>query len=56
MPVELKSLLKDENMTSNKKGTAWIDSLDPVFGQIADEWMRVLIKDFGTDHWCSSIT
>ena len=31
--------------------TGWMDSLDPVFGTIADAWMRVLIDDFGTDHW-----
>jgi len=44
-------VLKDSNMTDNKKGTAWMDSLDPAFGQVADEWMKVLTADFGTDHW-----
>ena len=51
VPVGLKAVLKDSNMTDNKKGTAWMDSLDPAFGQVADEWMRVLTADFGTDHW-----
>ena len=51
VPVGMKAVLKDSNMTDNKKGTAWMDSLDPNFGKIADEWMKVLIADFGTDHW-----
>ena len=38
-------------MTDNKKGTAWMDALDPNFGKVADEWMKVLVEDFGTDHW-----
>jgi len=28
-----------------------MDSLDPQFGKIADLWMKILIEDFGTDHW-----
>jgi len=51
VPIGLKAVLSDSNMTDNKKGTAWMDSLDPAFGQVADEWMRVLTADFGTDHW-----
>ena len=51
VPIGMKTKLKDSNMTDNKKGTAWMDSLDPNFGKIADEWMKVLIADFGTDHW-----
>eukprot|EP00662_Eupelagonemidae_sp_cell21_P052682 gene52681-50565_t len=42
---------KDSNMTDNKKGTVWIDSLDPLFSEIADAWMKVMTEDFGTDHW-----
>ena len=38
-------------MTDNGLGTAWIDALDPVFGEIADAWMAQLVQDFGTDHW-----
>ena len=30
---------------------AWLDSLDPNFGRIADMWMTQLTADFGTDHW-----
>merc|ERR1719253_619459 len=51
VPIGLKAILKDSNMTDNKKGTAWMDSLDPVYAKIADEWMKTMIEDFGTDHW-----
>jgi hypothetical protein len=32
VPIALKAALKDSNMTDNKKGTAWMDALDPNFG------------------------
>lgn len=25
--------------------------MDPLYAKIADEWMRTLLADFGTDHW-----
>merc|ERR1712098_967946 len=50
-PIALKNIKKDSNMTDNRKGTAWLDSLDPLFGEIADYWMKTMIADFGTDHW-----
>ena len=50
-PIALKARLADDNMTDNGLGTAWIDALDPVFGEIADAWMAQLVQDFGTDHW-----
>ena len=50
VPVQLKGLLKDSNMTA-KGATAWMDALDPNFGKVADKWMRELIAAFGTDHW-----
>ena len=57
VPVQLKAIAMDSNIT--KAGdTGWMDSLDPLYGKIADEWMKVLIEDFGTDHWyalCSSL-
>jgi hypothetical protein len=28
-----------------------MNSLDPLYAKIADEWMRTIIADFGTDHW-----
>lgn len=50
VPVELRELKGDHNIT--KQGdTGWMDSLDPLFGEIADMWMKQLIEDFGTDHW-----
>ena len=50
VPVQLKALYNDTNMTE-AGSTAWMDSLDPLFGRIADLWMQTLIEDFGTDHW-----
>merc|ERR1712072_1434469 len=50
-PIALKTKLHDKNMTDNRQGTAWLDSLDPVFLEIADYWMKTMIADFGTDHW-----
>jgi alpha-N-acetylglucosaminidase len=50
-PISLKKKLQDKNMTDNHQGTAWLDSLDPVFLEIADVWMKTMIEDFGTDHW-----
>jgi alpha-N-acetylglucosaminidase len=47
-PVGLKAKLQDSNMTDNHKGTAWMDSLDPKFGMVADLWMKQMIEDFGT--------
>lgn len=50
VPIQLKDIHKDANIT--KAGaTGWMDSLDPLFGKIADVWMQTLIDDFGTDHW-----
>ena len=51
VPAPLKRILNNPNMTENGQGTAWMDSLDPIFGKIADAWMQQLIADFGTDHW-----
>ena len=50
VPAALKALRADSNMTI-QGDTAWMDSLDPLYGQIADMWMQQLIADFGTDHW-----
>lgn len=30
---------------------AWVAGSDPLFGQVADEWMQIMIDDWGTDHW-----
>jgi hypothetical protein len=50
VPAALKALRKDSNMTI-QGDTAWMDSLDPLFAEIADKWMQTLLGDFGTDHW-----
>mmetsp|Transcript_126804 Transcript_126804/g.370703 ORF Transcript_126804/g.370703 Transcript_126804/m.370703 type:complete len:809 (+) Transcript_126804:82-2508(+) len=50
VPVALKAVLADANITV-AGATGWMDSLDPLYGEVADLWMRTLIQDFGTDHW-----
>ena len=54
VPAELKYMLHDDNMTDNGQGTAWMDSLDPLFLKIAAKWMETMLADFGTDHWSAS--
>ena len=36
---------------STRGECAWLASTDPLFGEVADKWMEILIADFGTDHW-----
>jgi alpha-N-acetylglucosaminidase len=50
VPIQLKDIYHDANITQ-QGGTGWMDSLDPLFGQVANRWMETLIRDFGTDHW-----
>lgn len=50
VPIQIKTLFQDSNITQ-EGDTGWIDALDPLFGRIADIWMRKLIQDFGTDHY-----
>lgn len=51
-PAGLAKIKQDSNITV-QGATGWIDAIDPtgLFGEIADEWMKTLIEDFGTDHW-----
>ena len=30
---------------------AWVSGTDPLFDKVADAWMKIMIEDFGTDHW-----
>ena len=50
-PIALKDVLGDENMTDNGLGTAWIDALDPVYGQARGGGgvvgSRGLLRDWG---------
>lgn len=50
VPIQIKTLFQDSNITKQGQ-TGWIDALDPLFGRIADMWMKKLIQDFGTDHY-----
>eukprot|EP01043_Picozoa_sp_COSAG02_P011790 COSAG02_NODE_440_length_22296_cov_173.657386_16_plen_715_part_00 len=36
---------------STKGVCAWVSGSDPLFGQVADQWMQIMIDDWGTDHW-----
>jgi hypothetical protein len=50
VPISLRKVYSDLNITQ-QGDTGWMSSVDPLFGKIADLWMRILIEDFGTDHW-----
>ena len=50
VPVGIKALRQDANI-SVQGATGWIDSLDPLYAEVADLWMKTLVADFGTDHW-----
>eukprot|EP01052_Picozoa_sp_SAG31_P015459 SAG31_NODE_993_length_10512_cov_20.777202_7_plen_70_part_00 len=62
MPPQIKDLNPTANISvtrhsdgynDDKGECAWLASTDPLFGQVADAWMEILIEDFGTDHWCA---
>lgn len=38
-------------LRSHYASAAWIDCEDPLFDALADTFMRILIDDFGTDHF-----
>jgi hypothetical protein len=48
VPAALATLEGDANITI-AGGTGWMNSVDPLFGRIADAWMAQIIADFGTD-------
>jgi alpha-N-acetylglucosaminidase len=50
VPIQLRDIFKDANITQ-QGATGWMDSLDPLYGYIADLYMKKLIAAFGTDHW-----
>ena len=50
VPIQLKTIYGDSNITQ-QGATGWMDSLDPLFEEIAKLWMETLIEDFGTMHW-----
>ena len=49
-----RSFVADDGACCQQKDTAWMNSVDPLYAKIADEWMKQLLADFGTDHWCAS--
>ena len=50
VPVQLIERSQDSNITA-AAGTGWMNSVDPLYANISDTWMKTLINDFGTDHW-----
>ena len=50
VPISLKNIFGDANITQ-QGDTGWMNAVDPLFARIADLWMKILIEDFGTDHW-----
>jgi alpha-N-acetylglucosaminidase len=50
VPIQMKELFHNKNMTQ-QGATGWMNSLDPLFGKIADVYMQKLLDSFGTDHW-----
>jgi hypothetical protein len=51
VPGQLKALYPEAKITQIGS-TAWaLDALDPLFAKLADEYMRRLIAEFGTDHY-----
>eukprot|EP00980_Cylindrotheca_fusiformis_P012012 scaffold2844_cov123-Cylindrotheca_fusiformis.AAC.5 len=50
VPIQIKELFKDDNITQ-QGDTGWMNSVDPLFGDIADVYMKKLVDSFGTDHW-----
>eukprot|EP00939_MAST-03C_sp_MAST-3C-sp1_P001224 g1224.t1 len=53
VPAPLKDRLNDTNITieTAHHATGWMNSVDPMYAEIADVWMQNLVDDFGTDHW-----
>jgi len=50
VPIQLKDIVQDANITQ-QGATGWMDALDPLYGKIADMYMKELLDAFGTDHW-----
>lgn len=51
VPGQLKALHPEANITKLSATNWLLDALDPLFGQLADAYMKRLIAEFGTDHY-----
>lgn len=55
VPVVMRKLFPSANISVQGGGrhyAAWLDGTDPLFGKIADEYMRTMCLDFGChEHW-----
>jgi len=58
MPTQIRSLKPHANISKGNAtragDCAWVSSTDPLFQAVSDAWMKLLIEDFGTDHWYQS--
>ena len=48
VPWPLAAIQNDDNIT-HSDATGWMNSVDPLFGRIADKWMQTLCADFGCE-------
>ena len=56
MPPQIKRLYPNANISTTDDpakhtdagNCAWVASTDPLFGNVADAWMEIMIEDFGT--------
>lgn len=55
LPPKMKTLFPQANMSIRRSftgaTTCWLDGRDPLFKEIQAAYMKLLISDFGTDHW-----
>jgi alpha-N-acetylglucosaminidase len=58
MPPQIKTLKPEANISTthdpelgSEGNCAWVAGSDPLFAAVADAWMKIMIADFGTDHW-----
>ena len=49
VPPIFRELYPQANIS--KTGAAWLDDLDPLFAKIQQQYMKIMIQDWGTDHW-----
>ena len=58
MPSPIRRLKPYANISkgnaSDAGDCAWVASTDPLFQEVSDAWMEILLADFGTDHWYQS--
>ena len=58
LPPQIKRMMPKANISTShdpklgdEGNCAWVSSTDPLFGQVAETWMKIMLEDWGTDHW-----